>query len=146
MRDITTNVSLEDGVACNYTKEVMLSLNIPSDIIDMVALCHHAAIAGNWWHDAEGNPTVRNFGECIALIHSEISEAMEGGRKDAMDEHCPEYASVTIELADALIRIFDLAGALNLSLGEAFLAKLIYNKERSDHKIENRTVAGGKQF
>lgn len=66
----------------------------------------------------------------IALIHSELGEMTEGVRKPHPDEHCPAFTSEEIELADALIRAFDYAGAFRLRLGEAVLAKMEYNKSR----------------
>jgi NTP pyrophosphatase (non-canonical NTP hydrolase) len=53
---------------------------------------------------------------------------------------------VEVELADALIRICDLAGYLGLDLGGAYRAKLEYNENRADHKPENRAIEGGKRF
>ncbi len=47
--------------------------------------CHEAAVKGGWWHDAEGKKKDRNVGELLCLIHSEISEAMEGARKGLME-------------------------------------------------------------
>ena len=82
----------------------------------------------------------------MCLIHSEISEAMEGVRKNLKDDHLPQHPSVTVELADALIRIFDLAGHLKLDLGAAFVDKIDYNARRADHRPENRALAGGKAF
>ena len=115
--------------------------------------CHISAVAGHWWHTRSDEVQLnrpqkleRNFGELLALIHSEISEAMEGGRKDRMDDHLPHFTSVEVELADALIRIFDLAGALQINLGEAFVQKFMYNQTRQDHKIEERMKPGGKEF
>lgn len=66
----------------------------------------------------------------IALMHSELGEMTEGVRKPHPDEHCPEFTSEEIELADALIRAFDYAGAFNLRLGAAILAKMAYNESR----------------
>jgi len=67
----------------------------------------------------------------LALIHSEISEALEAIRNhNPADEHCPEFSSLTIELADAMIRIMDLAHSLDCRLGAAILAKHEYNKSR----------------
>jgi hypothetical protein len=49
-------------------------------------------------------------------------------------------------LADALIRIFDIAGGFNLDLSGALIEKMEYNKQREDHKLSNRAKAGGKKF
>ena len=88
----------------------------------------------------------RNEGEILALIHSEISEALEGLRKGLVDDHLPNRAMVEVELADTLIRIFDYAGYLGLDLGGALIEKLDYNQTRADHKPENRAKPGGKAF
>lgn len=82
----------------------------------------------------------------IALIHSEISEALEGDRKGMMDDHLPHRRSVEVELADAVIRICDLAGALELDLGGAIIEKLAYNLSRVDHNRDHRAAAGGKAY
>lgn len=102
--------------------------------------CHARAVVAGWWDKP------RNAGEGIALMHSELSEALEGVRKGAQDEHLPEFTSEEVEFADALIRIFDYAGARQLRLGEAFVAKLLYNANRADHKPEARNAPGGKKF
>ncbi len=112
-----------------------------------IYFCHKAAVDGGWWTDhATGQRKERNKGELIALIHSEISEALEGVRKDKMDDHLPHRKSVEVELADALIRIFDFAGAYDLDLGAAMIEKMHYNARRADHKPENRLKDGGKKF
>jgi NTP pyrophosphatase (non-canonical NTP hydrolase) len=89
---------------------------------------------------------VRNEPEMLCLIHSEISEALEGIRKDLKDDHLPERPMVEVELADAVIRIFDYAGYKNMDLAGAVLDKMEYNRKRADHKIENRAKEGGKKF
>lgn len=80
------------------------------------------------------------------LIVSEVSEAMEGHRKNLMDDKLPHRPMIEVELADALIRIADLAGALGLDLGGAVEEKLAFNASRPDHKLENRMAAGGKAY
>lgn len=72
-----------------------------------------------------------NMGERLALIHSEVSEALEAARKgNPPDSKIPEFNSVTAELADVIIRVMDLAGGLDLSLAAAILAKMEHNKGR----------------
>lgn len=116
-------------------------------INELIEICHQAAVDGGWWHDVNtGEPLVRNDGELIALMHSELSEALEGVRKNKMDDHLPLRKSVEVELADALIRIFDYAGSRQLDLSGALEEKLAYNKTRTDHKPENRAKDGGKSF
>lgn len=110
-------------------------------------ICHESAVKGGWWTDIKtGEPLDRNDGEMLCLIHSEISEAMEGVRKGLMDDHLPHRKMSEVELADALIRIFDYAGGRGLDIGGALVEKFMYNQTRADHKIENRLKDGGKAF
>lgn len=100
-----------------------------------------------WWQDpSTGNPIERNIGEVLALVHSEISEALEGHRKDLPDDHLPDYPMFDVELVDAMIRIFDLAGHRRIDLDSILSAKLAYNARRQDHKHEARLAAHGKRF
>ena len=82
----------------------------------------------------------RNLGEQMLLIVTEISEGFEGvrvGKGHLPDEHCPEFTNFEIELADACLRIFDLAKYKNCRLGQAIVAKNTYNKTRP-HKHGKR--------
>ena len=96
-------------------------------------------IAG--WHDKP-----REVGTCLMLIVSEIAEAMEGDRKNLMDDHLPDRPMIEVELADAIIRILDLAGREELDVAGAIHDKLIYNQSRPDHKKENRELVNGKKY
>lgn len=113
-------------------------------------ICHQASVAGGWWVnpttgvDARDNPLT--FSNKLCLIHSEISECMEGNRKGLKDDKLPHREMQEVELADALIRIFDLAGAYGMDIGGAIAEKMQYNASRADHKIENRVQAGGKSY
>lgn len=108
-------------------------------------MCH--AVNEKWYKDpATGEPVGANIAEKLALIHSEISEALEGHRKGLQDDHLPNRPMVEVELADALIRIFDLCGYLKLDIGGAFVDKMVYNEHRADHKAEARLAPGGKKY
>ena len=82
----------------------------------------------------------------IALIHSELSEALEGWRKALMDDHLPDRNSVEVELADTIIRILDLGSAEGLDIAGALQEKFAYNQSRADHKTENRRATNGKRI
>ena len=89
-----------------------MSMTIQKLIIDS----HKTSISKGWWENPD-----RNIGELLALIHSEISEALEVYREQGNDglkkiwtENDGKPEGFTIELADAVIRIADLCGALGL--------------------------------
>lgn len=98
------------------------------------------------YNPATGAALAVNVGEKLMLIVSEISEAMEGHRKSLMDDKLPNRTSFEVELADALIRIFHLAGYFNLDLEGAYREKSAYNKTRLDHTHAERVKPGGKAY
>lgn len=79
-------------------------------------------------------------------MHSELSEALEGWRKNLMDDHLPNRKMIEVELADCIIRILDTAEAEGLDIAGAMKEKFAYNQVRQDHKIENRKAANGKKI
>lgn len=124
-------------------------MTTPVTIPEMIAEAYDNAKAHGWWPDGE-KP---NFGEKIALMHTELSEAFEEWRngvpldevyatiKDGttgqmyrstdpvfMQGEKPE--GVPIELADVIIRIFDLCGHFKIDLEKAITMKLEYNRSR----------------
>ena len=93
-----------------------------------------------------GGPLDRNIPEMLCLIHSEVSEAMEGYRKNLPDDKLTHRPMIEVELADAIIRILDLSAYLNLDVGGAVQEKYEFNLNREDHKLENRLKENGKKF
>lgn len=88
---------------------------------------HSLAVRKGWWSDEPNIP------EKLALIHSEISEALEAYRNGEMATHIlstgkPE--GFGIELADAVIRILDLCGYLGIDLESEIELKHNYNTTR----------------
>lgn len=117
-------------------------------------LCHGAAKLAGWWNCPKtGEPSTPEYIKAsllpqkLLLIHSEVSEACEADRKNLMDLHLPHRHGVEVELADVVIRSFDLAGALGFDLGAAIEEKMEYNRQREDHKLEVRLQGdNGKRY
>lgn len=98
-----------------------------------------------WWKDRQqltdaalkvGGHELEKFakkaigGMVLALIHSEVSEGLEGERKDLMSDHIEDYSMLEEEFADVIIRIMDYAEENELDVAGAVLAKLAFNDGR----------------
>jgi hypothetical protein len=109
-------------------------------------LAHQTATGAGWYKDPEtGEDIKRNFGEVVALMHSELSEALEADRKGLMDDKLPHRDGREVEFADCIIRILDTAAELGLDVAGAVIEKNRYNRDRADHKLAAR-AAGGKKY
>lgn len=86
-------------------------------------IIHSFMVAQGFWESD-------NTGEKIALMHSELSEALEADRKDLASDHIPGFSGVEEELADVVIRVLDFAQQHDLRLSDAIVAKMQYNVTR----------------
>lgn len=145
---------LASELAHRFDKLISKRKSVKYNVNKLIKKVHKQNKKAGWWNDLysgkdltnkKGEPYVRNVSELLIMVHSEVTEAFEGYRSNLMDIHLPQYNSLTVELADAVIRIFDIAGGLKLPLAEAIQDKLEYNKNRSDHKKANRLLKNGKK-
>jgi NTP pyrophosphatase (non-canonical NTP hydrolase) len=100
------------------------------NLSELLKEAHETATEKGWWAGEQ-----RSFAECIALAHSELSEALEEYRNGEFfwqikTEGQGKPVGIAVELADLLIRIFDTCKAFNIPLEDALKIKMEYNKTR----------------
>lgn len=105
---------------------------LPTAFNAFAKIVHQNAVDKGFWKELDGLPAHIAALSRFALMHSELSEAVERIRKNphARDEKCPAFTNLEVELADAVIRIMDFADAWGLNVGGAIRAKHDYNLTR----------------
>lgn len=102
---------------------------------EMITKIHSTAVEKGFWEASQ------NIGEKIALVHSELSEALEvfeeWDEKKSKKKKDFKYFHFGEELADAVIRIFDVAGYLNLEFNEDIITGHYKEHQRSFYAIPN---------
>ena len=94
---------------------------------------HQNAISKGWWDEE------RNFGETIALMHEELSEALSEYRHGR--SYTEIYSTtelngiqkpegIPVELCDTIIRILDFLGSLDIDIDSVMASKIAYNETR----------------
>jgi hypothetical protein len=128
-------------------KEIPGDDEVKNAIEVLVMACHGRAWNAGWWHDLKtGDFSPRSHGDLCSLIHSEVSEAYEGYRKDLMDDKLTHRKMFPVEIADVIIRCFDALGGRYPDDAISILEKMKFNESRADHKPENRLKDGGKKL
>jgi NTP pyrophosphatase (non-canonical NTP hydrolase) len=98
--------------------EKELGFNYHEKVINNYCQRSYEIAKSKGWHEKK-----RETGTLLALIHSEVSEALEADRKGDTENFAEE-------LADVCIRIFDLCGSRSIDLGKAIEEKMLKNEGR----------------
>jgi hypothetical protein len=139
-----SHIDKETVVVVMKTKGKKAGIKIQPLKVEQTALPKQRQTADQW-ADEHIEAVKYVIATKISLIHSEVSEMLEGFRKGLPDKHLPHRSNAEVELADAIIRLLDLAGSQGFDMDATIAEKRAYNASRLDHSRESR-AAGGKAY
>jgi len=97
---------------------------------------HALSASQGFWNDG----AQRNFGEMVALCHSELSEALECMRMgNPADKNITDMSGAEVQLSDVLGILLDMQAGYGLKIAEALERKMEFNRTRGH-------MHGGKRF
>lgn len=115
-------------------------------ISDWAEEAHALAKSKGFYDDDSGKPLNQRDpivqASRIALIHSEVSEALEAVRDGKLEMYRDDNGKpdgLIVELADIVIRCMDFAESLGLNLEQAIREKHSYNESRP-HKHGRKSL------
>ncbi len=112
-------IASSNGFSCDYGGERAIPDFVARLNRDATEV-HQANVEVGWWHDLHtGERLDRNVGELLMLVVSELVEANDGARDDLMDDKLPHRRMLEVEIADAKIRILDIAGSREFDISGA---------------------------
>ena len=94
----------------------------------LAELCNRISTIKGFWEEGQE----RNKAEMIALMHSELSEALEVLRTNPNDYSQKANGCTVLEeeMADVIIRVLDFCDGFNLNITKAVIRKMEYNFSR----------------
>jgi len=106
--------------------------NLKRELTVLSAALHQSAERRGFWEDGVTDDVI--IRKLMSAV-SELGEAYEGLRKrglNACDEHCPARTNFEVELADTMIWLLDLCGALRIDIGSVLADKATFNETRGN--------------
>ncbi len=115
-----TDCTENDRKKCKH--EECLFFTAGKVLVTSPEVIHKLAVEKGWWD------TKREVPELLCLVHSEVSEALEAYRNNvpSSSRNC-----LAEELADIVIRVFDMATFFKIDIIGAIARKHQYNKTRA---------------
>lgn len=135
--ELATLKKTRESLALHYARLERDADPHPS-ITTIASRCHETATKKGWWDKHHDPLTPTEIAAKIALVHSEVSEALEEVRRPEWPPPSESWISPSddkplgfpTELADVVIRVFDLAVHMGIDIEKEIVRKMAYNETR----------------